>query len=96
AFTSLEKLYVTTEDVTPPAVAGADSAVARIERIYADSSKKRLYYVRQTVKVGVGRSVVALEHAFIQPRSDPTGADFTKTVALLSKQVAKVVAKPLA
>ena len=96
AYTSLEKLYVTTEDVAAPAVAGADWAVARLERVYADSSRKQIHYVRQTVKAGVGRTVVSLEHAFIQPRSDPTGADFAVTTTLVTKQVAKVVAAPLA
>lgn len=95
AYTSLEKTYVTTELVTAPTVDGADWALARLERVYADSTKKQLYYVRQTIKVGVGRSVVALEHAFVQPASDPTGADFAKTAELLGKQVAKVAAKPL-
>ena len=96
AYTSLEKLYVTTETVTPPAVEGADEVLARLERVYADSSKKTLHYVRQTLKVRVGRTVVALEHAFVQPASDPTGADWTKTVALVTKQVAKLRAYPIA
>lgn len=96
AYTAIEKTYVTTEDVAPPAVAGTDWVVARLERVYADSSRKQLYYVRQTVKAGVGRGVVALEHAFVQPKSDPTGADFTKTAALVTKQVDKLAAHPIA
>lgn len=95
AYLSLEKLWTTTETVEAPSVPGTDWAVARLERVYADESKKTLYYVRQTVKAGVGRSVVALEHAFVQPKSDPTGADFTETVALLGKQVEKAEAHPL-
>lgn len=95
-YTSLEKTYVTTEDVTAPTIAGTDWAVARLERVYADSSKKQLYYVRQTVKAGVGRGVVALEHAFVQSQSDPTGADFTKTAQLVTKQVDKLAAHPIA
>jgi len=91
AYTSLEKTYVTTETVTAPAVQGADEVLARLERIYADSSKKTLHYVRQTLTVRVGaRTFVVLEHAFIQSKADPTGADFAKTVALVQKQVAKV------
>jgi hypothetical protein len=71
-------------------VAGADEVLARLERIYADSSKKTLHYVRQTLVVRVGgRTYVALEHAYIQPKSDPTGADWTKTVAIAMKQVTK-------
>ncbi|HEX8002124.1 MAG TPA: hypothetical protein VF519_05465 [Mycobacteriales bacterium] len=89
AYASLEKTYVTTEDVTAPAVAGTDWAVARLERVYMDSSRKKLYYVRQTIKAGVGRGVVSLEHAFVQSAADPTGADFTRTAALLEKQVTK-------
>lgn len=89
AYTSLEKLYVTTEDTAAPVVEGADEVLARIERIYADSSKKQLHYVRQTLKIRVGRAVVAIEHAFVQPATDPTGGDWTKTVALVTKQVAK-------
>lgn len=95
-FTAIENTYVTVEDVAAPAIAGVDWSVARIERIYADSSRKQLYYVRQTIKAGVGRSVVALEHAFVQPKTDPTGADFTKTARLLTKQVDKVGTKSLA
>lgn len=95
AYTALEKTYVTTEDVPGVTVPGTDEAMARIERIYADSSKKQLYYVRQTIKARVGRAYVALEHAFIQPKTDPTGADFTKTIALLTKQVDKLAAHPI-
>lgn len=92
AYTSVEKLWVTTETATAPAVSGGEQVLARLERIYADKTKKTLYYVRQTLLVRVGRSFAFVEHAFIQPKTDPTGADWKKTVALAEKQVAKLAA----
>jgi hypothetical protein len=85
-----EGTYVVTS--TPAAavtVSGADAVLVRLERIYAEAAHKTLYYVRQTLKCVVGRYVVTIEHAFIQPKTDPTGADLTKTVTLMEKQVAK-------
>jgi hypothetical protein len=91
AFVAPEKTYVTTELVaTPPTVPGCDEVLARTQHVYADAAHKTLYYVRQNLRCRVGRVVIAFEHAFIQPKSDPTGADFTKSVTLIQKQVAKV------
>jgi hypothetical protein len=90
AYRAIEKNYVTVETATAPAVAGADEVLARLEHVYADAAHKQLSYVRQVLKCRVGRVVVSLEHAFIQPKTDPTGADFTKTAGLAEKQVAKV------
>lgn len=95
SYHAAEGTYVTAQLVTSPlAVAGADEVLVRIERVWADAAHKTLYYVRQNVKCVVGdRYVVSIEHAFIQPKSDPTGADFAKTVRLLEKQVAKARTK---
>ncbi|HVF03648.1 MAG TPA: hypothetical protein VNA20_02290 [Frankiaceae bacterium] len=90
SWTAAEKTFVTLEVVTPPTVAGADEVLAHVERIYADKTKKTLYYVRHWVEARTGRVVTAFEHAFVQPKSDPTGADLTATVALVETQVAKV------
>jgi hypothetical protein len=91
AFTSPEKLWVTTEAMPAvPAVEGCDEVLGRTQHIYADKTKKTLYYVRQDLRCRIGRVVIAFELAFIQPKSDPTGADTTKSVSLVSKQVAKV------
>ena len=93
SWTSAEKLYVELESVTPPTVAGADEVVlADIERIYADKTKKTLHYVRHVYEVRTGRVVTFFELAYIQPKSDPKGADLTVSTALLAKQVAKTKA----
>lgn len=93
AFVSPEKLWVTTETLAEPSTLdGCDEVLARIQRVYADRTRKTLYYVRQVVQCRVGRVVVEFEHAFIQPKTDPTGADFAKTVTLTAKQVAKLSA----
>lgn len=90
AWTSLEKLHVTLEVVaTPPAVPGADEVVVHIERIYADKTKKTLYYVRHYYEAWTTRVVSSFELAYIQPKSDPTGKDLTTSSELFAKQVAK-------
>ena len=87
---SREKLYVTLEVVAaPPAVPGAEEVRAHIERVYAEASHKSLHYVRHYYEARIGRIVVSFEDAFVQPRSDPTGQDMTKSAALLARQVAK-------
>lgn len=85
-----EGTFVTLEMVTAPAIAGADEVLAHVERIYADKTKKTLHYVRHWIEARTGRVVTAFEHAYIQPKSDPTGSDLTASVALAAKQVAKV------
>lgn len=90
SWTSLEKLYVELEVVAaPPAIAGADEVVAHIERIYADKTKKTLHYVRHYYEARTGRFVSEFELAYVQPKSDPTGKDMTKSAELFAKQVAK-------
>ena len=90
---SAEGAYVELETIaTPPTVAGADEVMAHIERVYADKSKKTLYYVRHFYEARVGRVVVSFELAYVQPKSDPTGKDMTRSAALLAKQVAKAKA----
>lgn len=90
SYTSPEKLFVTLDVVaTPPAIDGADDVLAYIERIYADKTKKQLYYVRHFYEVRTDRVVSTLEYAYIQPKSDPTGKDMTKSASLMEKQVAK-------
>ena len=86
-----EGTFVTLDVVTPPAVEGADEVLAHIERIYADKTKKKLYYVRHWYEARTGRVVTAFEYAYIQPKSDPTGKDMAKSAKLLAKQVAKTV-----
>lgn len=88
-WTSLEKLYVELEVVTAPAIPGADEVVVHIERIYADKTKKTLYYVRHYYEAWTERIVSAFELAYIQPKSDPTGKDLTVSAELFAKQVAK-------
>ncbi|HWL37629.1 MAG TPA: hypothetical protein VNQ77_15695 [Frankiaceae bacterium] len=89
SWTSLEKLYVELEVVTPPAIPGADEVVVHIERIYADKTKKTLHYVRHYYEAWTTRFVSEFELAYIQPKSDPTGKDLTKSSELFAKQVAK-------
>lgn len=88
-WTSLEKLYVELEVVTAPAIPGADDVVVHIERIYADKTKKTLYYVRHYYEAWTERVVSSFEYAYIQPKSDPTGKDLTKSSKLFAQQVAK-------
>lgn len=93
SWTSAEKLYVELESVTPPTVAGVDEVVAAdIERVYADKTKEVLHYVRHYYEARTGRVVTMVELAYVQPKSDPTGADLTASTALLAKQVAKTKA----
>jgi hypothetical protein len=89
SWTSLEKLYVELEVVTSPAIPGADEVVVHIERIYADKTKKTLHYVRHYYEAWTSRVVSSFELAYIQPKSDPTGKDLTKSSELFAKQVAK-------
>jgi hypothetical protein len=90
AYQAKDNTYVTTEVMpSPPAVDGADEVVGRIERIYADAKHKTLYYVRHTVQARFGRIVVYTQHAFVQPKSDPTGKDVSGVAALVAKQAAK-------
>lgn len=89
AWTSLEKLYVTLEVVTAPAIPGADEVVVHIERIYADKTKKTLHYVRHYYEAWTTRFVSSFELAYVQPKSDPTGKDLTESSELFAKQVAK-------
>jgi hypothetical protein len=87
---AVEGTYVTLETIaSPPAVDGADEVLAHIERIYAERTHKTLYYVRHYYEVRTGRIVTAFEYAYIQPKSDPTGKDMTKSAKLLAEQVAK-------
>lgn len=93
SWTAAEGTYVTLETITaPPAIAGADEVAAHIERVYADKTKKTLYYVRHYYEARTGRVVTSLEYAYIQPKSDPTGKDMTKSAGLVAEQVAKVKA----
>ena len=90
SYTSNEKLYVEIETVaSPPAIAGADEVHLDIERVYADKTKKTLYYVRHYYEARTGRVVTMFELAYIQPKSDPTGKDTTVSAELAAKQVAK-------
>ena len=90
SWTSAEKLYVELEPVaSPPAVEGADEVLVHVERIYADKTKQTLHYVRHYYEARTGRVVTSFELAYVQPKSDPTGSDLTKSAALLEKQIAK-------
>jgi hypothetical protein len=94
AYKATDGTYVTTEVVTPTfTIEGADVVNARIERVYADAAHKTLYYVRQVIKARVGRAVGSIEHAFVQPRTDPTGKDFTTTAKLMRVQVDKLAVR---
>ena len=87
--TSTDGTFSTWDVVGAPAVPGSDEVLARIERIYSDKSKSKLLYVRQSYEARAGRVISALSYAFIQPASDPTGGDLTKSAALLTRQVTK-------
>jgi hypothetical protein len=90
AYRSPEGTYVTTEIVASlPAVDGADEVLLQIERIYADKTKKTLYYVRHYYEARSDRYVSSFELAYVQPKGDPTGKDTKKSAALLAEQVAK-------
>lgn len=84
-----EGTFVALEIVPAPAVPGADEVHATIERVYQDSTKQNLYYVRHYYEARTGRIVSTFEYAFVQPATDPTGKDLTASSALLAKQVAK-------
>jgi hypothetical protein len=90
AFKSSGGTYDTTVEVdVKEQFEGADEVRARLESIYAERTHRTLYYVREVIKVRYGRYVVTIEHAFIQPKTDPKGADWTKTAKVLRAQVAK-------
>lgn len=87
--TSPDGTFTTWDIVGAPTVPGSDDVVARIERVYADKSRSKLIYVRHTYEARSGRVISYLSYAYIQPASDPTGGDLTKSVGLLIHQVAK-------
>jgi hypothetical protein len=87
--TASDGTVTTSEEFGAPKVPGSDDVVARVERIYTDKSQQKLVYVRHTYEARIGRVVAYLSYAFIQPTSDPTGGDPTKSVRLLIRQVAK-------
>jgi hypothetical protein len=95
SYKSKEGTYVVTENLASPGftIDGVDVLHVKLEHIYAEASHKTLYYVRQTIKARIGRVVVHIEHAFIQPKTDPTGKDWTKTLKLFRPEVAKARAK---
>ncbi|HEU0131761.1 MAG TPA: hypothetical protein VFQ85_12305 [Mycobacteriales bacterium] len=82
--------YVTLEMLTsPPPVPGADETRGHVERVWADAKHTQLQYVRHYFEARTGRVVSTLEYAYLVPKTDPTGKDTRRTVALLAKQVAK-------
>ena len=90
---SAEGAHVTLETIAdPPVIAGADEVLVHIERVYADKTKKTLYYVRHYWEARIGRIVATVELAYIQPKSDPTGKDLDHSAPLVVQQVAKAKA----
>lgn len=73
----------------PKSMAGADEVVGRIERIYYDKKHTQLAFVRHIFYARSGRVVNGIGHAFLMPKSDPLGEDFSKAEAMLKKQLAK-------
>lgn len=88
---ALEGNYVVLSPVSGVAVPGADEVLARVERVYADARHTQLQYVRQVVTARSGRVMCLIERAFITPKADPTGADFSEASRLLGLQLAKAL-----
>ncbi len=90
AWKAVEGNYVTLEILAAPQqVPGADETRGHLERVWADAKHTQLQYVRQYFEARTGRIVSTLEYAYLVPKTDPTGKDTSRTVALLAKQVAK-------
>lgn len=75
---------------SPVAVEGADEVLGQSEHVYADAKHTQLQYARHVLYARTGRVVSMCELAFLTPKTDPKGLDYTPTAKLLGKQVAKV------
>jgi hypothetical protein len=87
---ALEGNYVVLTPLkTPVSVEGADEVLGHAEHVYADAKHTQLQYARHILYARTGRVVSMVELAFLTPKTDPKGLDYTPTAKVLAKQVAK-------
>ena len=83
-------LFVLRTTEGPTSADSADEMVASwAERVYFDTSHKKLAYARHYVIARSGRVVTKVEYDFLAAKKDPQAKDFGRATRLLDKQLEK-------